>query len=137
MAQSRRRRSDRAASRLLKNVDVRAELDKHQAQTALKYSLTHDKIIRDVIHIGECAFLDGDYNAALKAKHMAGRHVGMWPNKTEVTGPNGGPVPVMAATVVLKPEEFTPEQRNQIRAIMLKAKAKERAATEDDKNDER
>jgi hypothetical protein len=123
---------------LLKNVDVRAELEKHQAQIALKYS-THHKIMRDIIDIGECAFLDGDYNAALKAKHMAGRHAGIWPNRTEVTGPNGGPVPVMAATVVLKPEDFTPEQRSQIRAIMLNAKAKEakeRGATEDDKNDE-
>ena len=60
----------------------------------------------------------------------AGRHVGMWPNKAEVTGPNGGPIPVMAATVVLPIEAMNPEQREALRSALLLAKAKERAMSQ-------
>jgi phage terminase small subunit len=122
--------------RLLKDVDVRAELEKYQAQTALKYYLTHDKIIRDVIDIGNAAFADGNFATALKAKELIGRHIGMWPNKTEVTGPKGGPIPVTAATVVLPIEAMNPEQREALRSALLLAKAKGRAMTQAQEGEE-
>ena len=55
----------------------------------------------------------------------------MWPNKAEVTGPNGGPIPVMAATVVLPVEDMAPQQREVLRSLLLQAKAKERAKSFD------
>lgn len=118
------------ATRLLKDVEVRAMITEHQARMANRYDLDHAKIIRDVLDIGETALTAGNYASALKSKEMAGRHVGMWPNRWEVAGPNGGPIPVMAATVVLRPEDLTPKQRSQLKEIMLKAKAKELAASQ-------
>jgi hypothetical protein len=115
------------ASRMLRDVEVREMLAMHEARLAAKYDLAHDKVIRDIIDLGERAELGGQFATALRAKELAGRHVGMWPNKAEVTGPNGGPIPVLAATVVLPVEDMNPEQREALRALLLKAKAKERA----------
>jgi hypothetical protein len=115
------------ATRLLKDVYVRACIEKAQAEFAVRYNLTQDKVIRDLIDIGNAAFADGNFATALKAKELIGRHIGMWPNKAEVTGPNGGPIPVMAATVVLPIEAMNPEQREALRSALLLAKAKERA----------
>src|SRR5215475_15214052 len=118
------------ATRLLKDVYVRACIEKAQAEFAVRYDLTQDKIIRDVIDIGNAAFADGNFATALKAKELIGRHIGMWPNKAEVTGPNGGPIPVTAATVVLPIEDMAPEQREVLRSLLLQAKARERAMSE-------
>jgi hypothetical protein len=115
------------ASRMLRDVEVRERLAMHEAKLAAKYDLAHDKVIRDIIDLGERAELGGQFATALRAKELAGRHVGMWPNKAEVTGPNGGPIPVMAATVVLPIEAMNPEQREALRSALLLAKAKERA----------
>src|SRR5262245_26530098 len=114
------------ASRMLRDVEVREKLAMHEAKLAAKYDLAHDKIIRDIIDLGERAELSGQFATALRAKELAGRHVGMWPNKAEVTGPNGGPIPVMAATVVLPVEDMAPQQREALRSLLLQAKAKER-----------
>jgi phage terminase small subunit len=118
------------ATRLLKDVYVRACIEKAQAKLALRYDLTQDKIIRDVIDIGDAALADGNFATALKAKELIGRHIGMWSNKAEVTGPNGGPIPVRAATVVLPIEAMNPEQREALRSALLLAKAKERAMSQ-------
>jgi hypothetical protein len=48
-------------------------------------------------------------------------------NKVEVTGPNGGRIPVTVATVVLPVEDMNPEQREALRSVLLQAKAKEAA----------
>jgi hypothetical protein len=53
----------------------------------------------------------------------------VWPNKAEVTGPNGGPIPVMAATVMPPVEDMAPQQREALRALLLQAKAKEHPGT--------
>jgi phage terminase small subunit len=117
------------ATRLLKDVYVRACIEKAQAKFAVRHDLTQDKIIRDVIDIGNAAFEDGNFATALKAKELIGRHIGMWSQATkhELTGPNGGPIPVMAATVVLPVEDMAPQQREVLRSLLLQAKAKERA----------
>jgi phage terminase small subunit len=124
------------ATRLLKDVYVRTCIEKAQAEFAVRYDLTQDKIIRDVIDIGNAAFAKGNHAAALKAKELVGRHIGMWPNKAEVTGPNGGPIQVMPATVVLPVEDMAPQQREALRALLLQAKAKERAMSRAQKGEE-
>src|SRR5215475_3036094 len=124
------------ATRLLKDVYVRACIEKAQAKFAVRYDLTQDKIIRDVIDIGNAAFADGNFATALKAKELIGRHIGMWPNKAEVTGSNGGPIQVMPATVVLPIEAMNPEQREALRSALLLAKAKERAMTQAQEGEE-
>jgi phage terminase small subunit len=121
------KRAHTQATRLLKDVYVRTCIEKAQAEFAVRYDLTQDKIIRDVIDIGNVAFAKGNHAAALKAKELVGRHIGMWPNKAEVTGPSGGPIQVMPATVVLPVEDMAPQQREALRALLLQAKAKERA----------
>jgi hypothetical protein len=118
------------ATRLLKDVYVRACIDKAQAEFAVRYDLTQDKIIRDVIDIGNAAFADGNFATALKAKELIGRRIGMWPYKAEVTGPNGGPIQVAAGTVILPIEAMNPEQREALRSALLLAKAKERAMSQ-------
>lgn len=57
------------------------------------------------------------------------------PNKAEVTGPNGGPIPVMA--VVLPVEDMAPQQREVLRSLLLQAKAKERAMSQAQEGDEK
>ena len=126
------------ATRLLKDVYVRACIEKEQAKLAVRYDLTQDKIIRDVIDIGDAALADGNFAVALKAKELVGRHIGVWPNtvRTEITGAGGGPVRVAQATVVLPIESMSPEQREALRSALLLAKAKERAMTQAQEGEE-
>jgi hypothetical protein len=66
----------------LKDVYVRACIEKAQAKLALRYDLTQDKIICDVIDIGDAALADGNFAMALKAKELIGRHIGMCPTRS-------------------------------------------------------
>jgi hypothetical protein len=93
------------AWRLLKDVDVRAELEKHQAQTKRDYSLTYDKIVRDVIDVGDAAFSAHNYPTALKAKVLVGRHIGMWSNRPKLPRASEQ-TPVTANPVILRLEEM-------------------------------
>src|SRR5262249_18086577 len=105
--------------RLMKDRYVQEQIAKAQAEFAIKYDITEAKMIRSIIDIGEEARATGNHAVALKAKELIGRHIGMWPNKAEVTGPNGGPIPVMAGTVVLPIEAMSPEQREVLRSLLL------------------
>jgi hypothetical protein len=60
----------------------------------------------------------------------------MWPNKAEVTGPNGGPIPVAAGTVILPVETMTREQREALRSALLLAKTEGRAMTQAQEGEE-
>src|SRR5215831_4263836 len=63
------------ASRMLRDVEVREMLAMHEARLAAKYDLAQDKVIRDIIDLGERAELGGQFATALWAKELAGRHV--------------------------------------------------------------
>src|SRR5262245_58942962 len=116
--------------RLMKDRYVQEQIAKAQAEFAIKYDITEAKIIRSIIDLGEEARAAGNHAVALRAKELIGRHIGMWSNKAEVTGPNGGPIPVTVATVVLPVEDMNPEQREALRSALLQAKAKERAISQ-------
>jgi hypothetical protein len=106
--------------------DIRRAIKAAQNRLAERFEITQEGIIRELVEIGEEARRDKVYSSAIKARELIGRHIGMWPNKAEVTGPNGGPIPVMAATVVLPVEDMAPQQREVLRSLLLQAKAKER-----------
>lgn len=93
--------ADQAASRLLKNVKVRARLDELLEKQSEKHELTVDKILKD---IEECRIkcmqgipvLDregketGEWkfesHAALKASELQGKYKKMWTEKVEHSG---------------------------------------------------
>ena len=109
---------------------MRAELEKHQAQTKRDYSLTYDKIVRDVIDVGDAAFSAHNYPTALKAKVLVGRHIGMWSNRPKLPRASEQ-TPVTANPVILRLEELTPQQRSLLKVIVRQAKLKERAARQE------
>ena len=109
------------ATRLLKDAYVNEQIAIYEAELREKYDLTHDKIIRDMIDTGYAAFIAGQFAAAISAKKLVGMHVGLWKTTSEVTEPGGGAIPITAAHVVLGAAEMMQEERDFLRAILLKA----------------
>ena len=110
---------------LLKNPEIAAAIKKAQKKAISRYERTHDEVLESIYEIGQEARVAMQYSPALRAKELIGKHFGMWPDKREVTGPNGGPIQAMTATVVVDAKDLTQAQRDALRAALLAAKAKE------------
>jgi len=85
----------RAASRLLTNVDVKAEIERRQEKIGEKNDITVEWILEEMKDTYRQAKEMGEYSAANKSLEMLGRYKGMFNDKLKVD-----------ATVTKKLEEF-------------------------------
>ena len=79
--------------RLLKKVEVQERIGKRLEQAII----TADEILQDVKSIAKSAEKDSD---RLKGYELLGKHLKLWIDKTEHSGPDNGPI----QTVVVLPK---------------------------------
>lgn len=74
----------------------------------------------------ERTFDSKDFNALSYIFQMKNRFPQDWRDRQhlEHTGPNGGPLQSLNATITLDVKDFAPEQREQLRSLLLAAKAR-------------
>lgn len=71
---------------------VQAAIAKAQAERAERVDDDADQVLRDLRRLGKKAEQLGEFAAALKAVELRGKHLGMWKERLEHTGPNGEPL---------------------------------------------
>jgi phage terminase small subunit len=89
--------------RLLKNVEIAKLLEKRVA-TAI---ITADEILNDVKTIAKSRCRESD---RLKAYELLGKHLRMWTDRTELSGPDGGPLEIES---VIRPKLQSDDGENE------------------------
>lgn len=90
------------ASRLLRNVKVKAALDKAIAARAERVEVKADDVLRDIDRIAKAAEGAGEYTAALKGRELLGKHLGLFTDKVEHSGEQALTVIVQSLAVSKK-----------------------------------
>lgn len=72
-----------AGSRLLANVNVKAEIAKRQARVSDRLEITVEKVLRNLEDHMTAAAEAGQFSAAIKAAELHGKHIGMFVERTE------------------------------------------------------
>ena len=75
--------------RLLDNVEVKAALAAKQNRVLEKLELTAEKVLSDIDRIATAAESMADFGAALKGRELLGKHLKLFTEKLEHSGPNG------------------------------------------------
>jgi phage terminase small subunit len=81
--------------RLLGNVRVREAIEKKQRRLEVKTELTAEWVLKEFAENHKLAREVGELPASNKALEMIGKHLGMFKDKVELTGDEGGPLKVV------------------------------------------
>jgi phage terminase small subunit len=77
---------------LLQKTPVKAALDKQTEKIAAKVDITAEDVLQSIKDIRDECKGDKKYNEALKANELLGKHLKLFTDKHEHTGPEGGPM---------------------------------------------
>lgn len=86
--------ANRLAVQLLNNEAIRFAIDGLKAQRANHSSVTDDFVLRKITQVISTIEQGDKYDAQsiLRACELLGRHLGLFKDKQEISGPNGGPI---------------------------------------------
>lgn len=110
---------------LLKNVEISRALDEAMFRRAQEMGLTQDRVLGRLAYLSLKGDSLGQISAAARCEELLGKHINMWPDKREITGPGGGPIQTLSATIVVDAKDLTQKQRDALRGVLLAAKKKE------------
>ena len=91
------------ANDLLKHPHVGAKIQAEMAKRAERVKDSADQVLIDLRRLGQKAEQLGEFTAALKALELRGKHLGMFSDRLEHSGPKGGPIPVAVTRIELVP----------------------------------
>ena len=78
--------AEQQASRLLRNVKVKSEVNRLKAIREKKVELTAEKVLKDIERVRNKAEGSEQYNVSLKASELQGKHLAMFTEKHQVDG---------------------------------------------------
>lgn len=95
------------AFQLMENQAIRISIDALRAQRQTYSDVTKDFVLRKIVRTLEQAEQDNNHNATLRAAELLARHLGMFVEKTEISGPDGGAIEMAQKKVQEDVEDFT------------------------------
>jgi hypothetical protein len=90
------------ASKLAANTQVRLRVDELRIKAGKESEVTMAEHVRTLQKLRDSALASGQYAAAIKAEELRGRCAGLYIEKHQHAGQNGGPLRAVAMTL----EEF-------------------------------
>lgn len=83
--------ANRLATQLLRNPGVRFAIDAIKAERTKNSDVTTDYVLKEIVRIVERCKADEDFNpnAALRGLELIAKHLGMFIERTEITGKDG------------------------------------------------
>lgn len=100
---------------LLRKPNVQKALQKAMDERAMRTQITADTVLHNIERIAKSAEAKEDWNAALRGQELLGKHLKLFTDKLEHSGPNGGPIPV----ATIDPSKLSPEQLRAIASIPI------------------
>jgi phage terminase small subunit len=85
---------NRQAFQNMEHPGIRAAIDFMVAQRASESAIKPDYVIKKVTKAIETAEQEGNHSAVLKGCELLARHLGMFIERQEISGPNGDPIRV-------------------------------------------
>lgn len=85
------RNAHKLASELLQHPLVRAEIEKRTSKRREKLELTADYVLTKLVSIVEDTET-GNVQAALRGLELLGKHLGLFKERTEISGPDGNAI---------------------------------------------
>ena len=83
---------NQAASRLMANSNINARVEELRKPIAQKAMVTLESHIQRLKELSEMAIEQGQIAAAIKAEELCGKASGVYVEKRQITGADGGPV---------------------------------------------
>lgn len=85
---------NRMAYQLLKNPAIKAAIDQVTLERAHESVIKPEYVINKITRTIEKAEEDNNHNAVLRGCELLARHLGMFVERQEISGPNGDPIAV-------------------------------------------
>lgn len=80
---------NRQASELLRNPAIKAAIDLVTVERTERYTLKPEYVVNKIQKTIEKAEMDNNHNAVLRGCELLARHLGMFIERTEISGPDG------------------------------------------------
>lgn len=80
------------ASRLMADCNISARVEQLRKPIAAKAMITLESHIARLKELAELAIQEGQISAAIKAEELCGKASGVYVEKRQITGENGGPI---------------------------------------------
>ena len=84
-----------AAGRLLVNVSVAAAIQAAKAERMERIEIKADDVLKGIVRCTNKAEDAEDYRTALKGLELQGKHLGLFVERQELSGPDGAPIMVL------------------------------------------
>jgi phage terminase small subunit len=125
------------ANRLLKKARIKDAVDRRNAEIMAKLDFTPDRIIKRFAQIAAVMDTEVKTPDVLKALTELAKIARLYPaDRTELSGPNGAPVQSASVNVnhTMDIASLKPEQREQLRQVLLAIKAQAVSESEEQAN---
>lgn len=116
----------------LQKPEIAGSLAEALAIRAGNVKITAQKVLTDMEVARQLALVNGKYASAIRAGELCGRHVGLFTERLEHSGPNGGPI---EGTRVISIRDLPAEEREQLRLILLGTKQRGQVTDVEDESD--
>lgn len=80
---------------LLKNPNITALIAEGKQAQAARLEISADDVLSSIIRIRAAAEGEGKHNDALRANELLGKHLRLFTERQEISGPNGAPLSVV------------------------------------------
>ncbi len=84
-----------AAGRLLVNVSVAAAIQAAKAERMERIEIKADDVLKGIVRCTNKAEDAEDYRTALKGLELQGKHLGLFVERQELSGPDGAPIMIL------------------------------------------
>lgn len=100
--------SNTNAFKLLQNTAVAAAIAERQAEISERLEVTQVGVIADLRRLARKAEKAGAFAPAIRARELIGKHIGMFWDKVQLSGPQGGPIQLQRIErVIVRPSGNT------------------------------
>jgi phage terminase small subunit len=100
------RNKDKMATQLMQHPLVRREIAERTAQRREKMDLSAEYVINKLINIVESTD-EGNPQAALRGLELLGKHLGLFKERQEISGPDGGAIEMEQKEIKQSVSDFT------------------------------
>lgn len=90
----------RTGADMLQLPKVKEAVEGAAAKLARRLDLSAERVLADIARVASMAEAAGEFSAALKGHELLGKHLRLFADKFEHSGPDGGPIPLARIELV-------------------------------------